>query len=310
MTNSLARDKNDRGKPLATAYWDVQNREWALETKEGRQLLGVLPGDVREKFIRCFLEKDHPSLGEVSNYFMANSAVTKVTRFKPGSAEIFEYLYNRIAPKPIDRYFVECKGGIATYRRLVALEEEIPRIIRKMFNGHRVLVDNVGSGPGRDVIGALKRYPDIADKVHIRNIDVDEEALRIGQGLVGELGLEESFAFEARPFGEVLPRQADLILLIGILCPLEMRSCRATLRSLLRYSRPQGTIVYSTAQDRMVTGDPLTDFIMRFAGFNLAYKTDEDADHVGRAAGWTPTGEFFDEPLHYHRMTVAVKGRL
>jgi hypothetical protein len=295
---------------VVTAYWDVQDREWALETKEAQQLLGVLPEPIRQKFIRCFLEKDHPSLGEVSDYFISNSDVTKVTRHKPGSAEIFEYLYNRVAPKPIDQYFVKCKGGVATYKRLVALEEQMPRFITKMFNGHRVLVDNVGSGPGRDMVGVLKRNPEIAGKVHIRNIDVDEGALKIGQSLVRELGLQDSFAFEARPFSKVPPRNADLILLIGILCPLKQRACRATLRALMPYVRARGTVVYSTAQERMVTGDPLTDFIMRFTGFNLVYKTDEEADELGRAAGWTPTGEFFDEPLHYHRMTVAIKDEL
>jgi hypothetical protein len=233
--------------------------------------------------------------------------VTMVTKYNPGSAAIFEYLYNRQVTSEMDRYFMMCKGGIATYKRLIALEEYLPRLIKRLHNGHRLLIDNVGSGPGRDMIGALRRNPELADMVHIRNIDIDKSALDLGKKMVRELGINDSFSFIAKPFSEVEPREADLVLLIGILCPLKIRVCKSILKGLLSYTRKGGSLVYSTAQTRMVEEDPLTDYIMRFTGFHLVYKTDKQAIDLANGTGWTPVEQFFDEPYRYHCMILAAK---
>jgi hypothetical protein len=298
------------GKPkgnTALSYRDIQGREKALKSNEARHLLRNLPQDVREKFVMCFLDPACDHLQEVTNYFIEKSAVTMVTKYNPGSAAIFEYLYNRQVPSDIDRYFMKCKGGIATYKRLIALEDNLPRLIKRIHNGHRLLIDNVGSGPGRDMIGVLRRNPDIADMVHIRNIDIDKSALDLGEKIVEELGISDSFSFIAKPFNEVEPREADVILLVGILCPLKIRVCRGILKGLLPYTRKGGSLVYSTAQTRMVEEDPLTDYIMRFTGFHLDYKTDKQAMDLVNGTGWTSVEQFFDEPYRYHCMTLATK---
>jgi len=289
------------------SYTDVPGREKALKNDEAKTLLEKLPQEIREKFIGCFLDSSCEHLQEVTDYFIDNSEVTKVTKYSPGSASIFEYLYNRQSPSEIDKYYMECKGGIATYNRLLALEEHLPHLIKNIHNGHRILIDNVGSGPGRDMIGVLKRNPEIAKIVHVRNIDIDKSALDLGEKLVQELGLSDSFSFIAKPFNEIEPREADIILLIGILCPLKMRICRSILKGLRPYTRQGGHVVYSTAQTRMVEEDPLTDYIMRFTGFHLDYKTDKEAMDLASITGWKPIGQFFDEPYHYHCMTIASK---
>jgi hypothetical protein len=293
-------------KPIQS-YTDVPNREKGLESNEARTLLKNLPQQIREKFISCFLDPACEHLQEVTDYFVDNSEVTKVTKYSPGSAAIFEYLYNRQSPSEIDKYYMECKGGIATYNRLIALEEHLPDLIKNIHNGHCILIDNVGSGPGRDMIGVLKRNPEIAKIVHVRNIDIDKSALDLGEKLVQEIGLSESFSFIAKPFNEIEPRDAHIILLIGVLCPLKMRICRSILKGLWPYTRQGGHVVYSTAQTRMVEEDPLTDYIMRFTGFHLVYKTDTEAMDLADATGWRPVRQFFDEPYHYHCMTVAIK---
>jgi hypothetical protein len=292
---------------IIQTYNDVINREMSLKSDEAKYLLEILPPYIRGKFINCYMDPNCGHIKEITEYFSENSTVTKVTKDKPGSAAIFEFLYTRKVTLEIDRYFMMCKGGTATYKRLIALEDNLPKIIKKNYNGHRILIDNVGSGPGRDMIGVLKRNPELTDMVHVRNIDTDKNAIEIGEEMVQDLGCKDSFSFISKPFNEVPPRNADIVLLIGILCPLKLRVCRSVLKGLLPYTRQGGCIVYSTAQNRMVEEDPLTDFIMRFTGFHLIYKTDKEALDLAIETGWAPIDQFFDEPYQYHCMTIATK---
>ena len=51
--------------------------------------------------------------------------------------------------------------------------------------------------------------------------------------------------------------------------------------------------------------DPLTDFMMRHAGWPMSHKTDEEAWELAEETGWEPLEQFFDEPARHHCMTVA-----
>ena len=235
-------DKGPKIK-LIQSYKDIDGRKKALESKESRRLVEKLPKGIKDKFIRCFLDPDCGDLQDVTEYFVNNSEVTYITKYNPGSAAIFEYLYNRKAPLDIDGYFMKCKGGIATYKRLIALEEKLPSIIKDLYKGRRLLIDNIGSGPGRDMIGVLKRNPELADIIHIRNIDIDKKALDLGEKIAQELDISDSFSFIDKPFNEIEPRDTDIILLIGILCPLKLRVCRKILKSLLSYTRKGGRVI-------------------------------------------------------------------
>lgn len=64
-------------------------------------------------------------------------------------------------------------------------------------------------------------------------------------------------------------------------------------------------VVYSTALHKMVIEDPLTDFLMRFAGWHMTYKSEKESEDLANSLGWRVIGKFFDEPLHYHCMVVA-----
>jgi hypothetical protein len=55
----------------------------------------------------------------------------------------------------------------------------------------------------------------------------------------------------------------------------------------------------------MVEEDPVTDFIMRLAGWRMGYKDDQEPAEIARMAGWEPFYEFFDEPLRYNCMVAA-----
>ena len=137
-------------------------------------------------------------------------------------------------------------------------------IINKKCNGKSLKLDNVGSGPGRDMIDVLNNNDVLAQKAHVRNIYPATDALEIGRSLVKTINLTSSFSFVPKPINEVQPRNADILLVIGIFCSLKTRVCKAVLKGLETHICPGGIIIYSTAQERMLRDDPLTDFIMDF----------------------------------------------
>jgi hypothetical protein len=74
----------------------------------------------------------------------------------------------------------------------------------------------------------------------------------------------------------------------------------------LRVSRrPGGLVVYSMALHQMVMDDPLTDFLMRLAGWHMTYKSVQESEDLATALGWRVMGRFFDEPRRHHCMVVA-----
>ena len=287
-------------------FADIPDREWALKTSEAVELLQTFPEDKRKLFIDCFLNPENSEKEALLEYLLSSSDMARHIKKFPGSSEMFEYLYLAEKPKsPFDNFFTKCKSGVQINERLISLEKNIPTWINKLYNGKILNIDNFFSGPGRDMINVLRSNPDLVNKVDIRNIDIDKRAIEIGERLVKDLKLDNIFSFVNKPFNEAEPRQADLIILVGVLCPLKLEVSRRILEKMIFYSRQGGYIIYSTAQYKLLFDDPLTDFLMRLVGWGMSYKTDEEAFNLAKESGWEPIGQFFDEPLHHHCMTVA-----
>jgi hypothetical protein len=279
-----------------------------LDTEEAKYLLSTFPEDIRKMFIKNLFEPENPEIKKISEFLLKNSEMSRMIQRSPGSAEAFEYLYlvyNSKEILPIDRYYLISKAGHQIHERLVALKKNIPLWLNKIYKGKKILIDNVGSGPGRDMIEVLKNYPEWKDKVHIRNIDPDPAAINIGKKLVKELNMDNSFLFICDKYSNVELVKADLIVLVGVLCPLPMDVSKRVMKSMRLFSHPDGLIIFSTAQKELIYDDPLTDFLMKINGWHMSYKTNEDVLEIAKETGWDPVGEFYDEPLRHHKMTVA-----
>ena len=288
----------------------VNHRKEALTRKVAQDLLATLPQQIRKRFITCFLDHTIPVSKKVLDYFSDNSEISYAVRKEPGSALPFENLYLKKAVSPIDRYFLDCVAGDQIYKRFQAIQRHLPKVINKEFNGQSLKLDNIGSGPGRDMIGILKKNNELAKKIHVRNIDPDANSLKIGQSLVETLKLESSFSFIPKQLNEVQTRNADILLVIGIFCSLKIRVCKLIFRGLEPFVSKGGIIIYSSAQKKMLMDDPLTDFIMDFHGWRMNFKTDEEAAEIASSRGWDVLTQFFDEPYRHHCMTVVRRGYL
>ena len=283
-----------------------KGKEKALETKVAQNLLENLPNQIRDNFTLSFLDHTIPVPETVLSYFTNNSDISCSVHKYPGSAFPFENLYLKQAVKPIDRYFLECTSGDQIHKRFLSLQKNLPKIISHKFNGHKLKIDNIGSGPGRDMISVLQKNNALVEKVHVRNIDPDSRALAIGKNFVNDLHFTSSFSFISKKLNEVQPRNADMLLVIGILCPMKLRVCKIVIKGLESFISSNGIIVYSTAQKRMLLDDPLTDYIMNFHGWIMDYKTDQEAKDIAFSQGWEVLDQFFDEPNRHHCMTVAM----
>jgi SAM-dependent methyltransferase len=157
------------------------------------------------------------------------------------------------------------------------------------------------------LIRVLKNNPWVATKLQVRNIDTNQHALDIGRQKVDALGIGKSFQFICNDFAKVKSCDADVIILVGVLCTMPMDISIKILKTLKRYCRKGGMIIYSTNQLAMIEADPLADFFMRLAGWTMDYKTDEESIMIGELAGWKYKDQFFDDGMHFQCMTVCNK---
>ena len=181
---------------LPRTYADIPNRMSSLASPEAQALLGSFPTHIRELVVDRFLASPSPIPQELFNYFTANSAIFRLNHQVPGSSLVFEYLYTREVSSSIDQYFIDCKAGFQIYQRLQSLEANLPYWLNCLLNNRdALLVDNVGSGTGRDMIGVLAKNPQLAKKVRVRHIDTDIESLGISKMLAGDRNVADSFSF-------------------------------------------------------------------------------------------------------------------
>lgn len=278
-------------EPISKTYADVPDRERFLERPVVEALLDFLPPQLRSKFVADYCSSAPQHRDEILEFFVDHSAISKRICEDPGSPLAFEYLYKREAPTEIDRYFLDSMSGFAIHRRLVALVSTIPKWLELASqNGGTLVIDNVGAGVGRDLIQVLDVYASIRNRVRVRNIDPNESALAVGQRLAESMSLGRYMTFDASTLQTAARNNAHVLLLIGILCPLSISSSQKVLRVVHRLARPGGLIVYSTALNKMLEDDPVTDFIMRLHNWNMWFKTVEEQgrSHKSRAGStWT-----------------------
>ena len=143
---------------------------------------------------------------------------------------------NCINNTPFDKYFLQSKSGIQIYKRLLALDKNLPIWINKLYEekGSIIIIDNIFSGPGRDMIRVLQKNPDLKTKVHVRNIDIDKKAIEIGKNLINKLNYTKYFTYECKPYHKAKSRKADLIILVGVLCPLRLHISERILNDIKR----------------------------------------------------------------------------
>lgn len=250
-----------------------------------------------------------PELEELAyNYFVSHSVITAATVANPGSSMTTEFLYDGLhLPSPIDNYFLQAKAGRAVKARLAAIEKELPKIVEQYLNKNgEVLIGNLGSGPGRDVIDTLYRYKH-SGNVKAVYVDKDLKSLERGQRIAINKGIGHLIEFVPKDFLHYKPAQKfDIALMIGILCPLAGETCTKYLRIVKHLLKPGGCLIASNASVKMSQEDPFTRFIMEWtANWKLVYKTEEEIRRIFEENGYLWQGCFTDS-FGFHIMGTGI----
>jgi len=242
------------------------------------------------------------------NYFIAHSVITAATVANPGSSMTTEFLYEGLhSPSSLDNYLLRSKAGQAVKARLTAIEKELPKIIEKYRNkGGEVLIGNLGSGPGRDVIDTFYYYRDISN-VRAIHIDKDGKALERGKRMAIAKGVDHLIEFVQADFLRYKPtKKFDIAFLIGVICPLDIETCITYLKIIKRLLKPEGCLIASNASKRMLEEDPFTCFLMEWtANWKLVHKDEKEIKQIFEKAGYLWEGCFTDS-FGFHIMGIGI----
>ncbi len=240
------------------------------------------------------------------NYFIGHSVITAATAANRGSSVTTEFLYDGVlSPFPIDNYFLQADAGRAVKARLSAIENELSKIIEKYRMKDNVLIGNLGSGPGRDVINVLSRYYRDTSNVTAIHIDKDKKSLERGKRMAMSKGVDHLIEFVEADFLKHKPvKKFDIALLIGILCPLPKEICISYLRIIKRLLKEDGCLIAGNASKKMLKEDPFTCFIMEWtSNWKLIYKNEKEVEQIYREAGYSWKGCFSDS-YGFHIMGI------
>jgi len=242
------------------------------------------------------------------NYFITHSLISLAIMANPGSSTITEMLYDGLpSPSSLDNFILQSKSGKAIKSRLIAIEKELPRIIEDYRNRNRgeVLIGNLGSGPGRDIINVLSTNYRNVSNVRVVNIDKDLVALRRGRRMATVKGVDHLIDFVEGNFLKYKPNQKfDIVLLAGILCPLKIEDCINLLKVIRKLLKKEGCLLASNVSKRMLEKDPFTYFLMSQVGnWKLVFKTEEELKQTYKKAGYN-WKEYFTDSYGFHIIGV------
>jgi len=239
---------------------------------------------------------------EVYNYFIAHSIFSAATIANPGTSVITEFLYDESSSLfPIDNYFLQSEAGKAVKARLIAIEKELPKIIEKYRSKGDVLIGNLGSGPGRDIINVLSTNYQNVSNVKAINVDKDTTALKRGKRIAKIKGVDRFIEFVQGNFLKYKTAQKfDIVLLIGILCSLKTEDCINVLKVIKRLFKKDGCLIVSNVSKKMLEEDPFTYFLMKRVGnWSLVFKDEEELKQIYEKAGYN-WKEYFTDSYGFH----------
>ncbi len=307
-----------KSKDKVRSYASItpEEREIFLLDPRVIELRDAMPSDVAQLMTEAFIQGDHTSdVKDVYDYFIHTSDIARAIVAEKGGAKIFYYLYNKEGSGPLDRYYLKSGAGHQIYRRLVVMVETIPIILRRLFPSGNILVDNIASGYGDDMLRVLAnpKNTDLRKRVHVRNIDPNQEALDYTWQEIKKHGLEDNFENICSTMTGYSGRRAHIMIGSGIFCSFTVALCVRTVKNdFTRFIRTGGYCLYNATTVKMIHEDPFTDFTMRLLGWSMGFKTTSDINSIATRSGWNIDSVFFDtddngKEVGYNQMVVAKK---
>jgi len=250
--------------------------------------------DERIGLLRDFFAQ--PNVSVIANHIIEH---------KPSSHKALEALYNKSPVALIDRYFYDSSAGDAIPDRLNAVVKNIPRLIRKIGEKKafiKVLIP--GSGPAQDIIKMFVNNPDLRNRTVVRCIDDESSAIELGREMAQKAGVSNNVIYARNDLMKLGYHDTDLVLLVGIICPLPNSVSVKVVKRVVSYCRKGALVVFSAALQKMLIEDPISCFIMDLAGWKLHYKTKKEVEEIAKKSGLAIEGSFQDPKNKYHQIII------
>ena len=287
-----------RKKDITYADFAVEEREKTLKDSRVVTFLKTLTREERWAMVSAFIAGRHDNMQNIVEHLTKTSAIANAIVNEKGGADIFYFLYNKVARGPLDEYYLVSDSGHQIYKRLEIMVERIPHILRRLFPGEEeILVDNIASGQGYDMINILAnpKNADLRNRVHVRNIDPNKLALEQGLERIKENGLEDNFEIVVATIDEYKGREAHLSVESGVYCPMSTPiSIRLKRNKISKFLRHGGYSIHNATTYKMIEADLFTDFTMRMLGWKMGFKTQREIKDIAIKAGFKVDSVFSD----------------
>ena len=164
---------------------------------------------------------------------------------QPGSWRCLEIVYRNEPHTLLDRFWLSRRAARGARNRLQVLTEELGQIVRSIARKDgRVRLLSLGSGPGHEVLGCIKRLQDSA-VVEATCVDRDAEAIEYGESLALHKGLAGCVHYVRGDvfIAGVLPPCQDVAVLSGLLDYLDMKAAVSILTRVRETLTPGGVVL-------------------------------------------------------------------
>lgn len=250
------------------------------------------------------------NIKDITRHFKETSIISRMLMKDPGTFEMLEIVYTRKNLKEkVDKYLLGSLSTQALRDRLTSIVSYlVPQIEKIITRNGNIMIINLGSGVARDTICALNGNSHLANSVSVDCIDINAKALATARQLVKARGLDKSFRFIQTNLVQLpYKKEADLGLLIGVLCGLEHRTCVVILRKIKRYFKKGGILIVSNVLETMLERDSVFASVLKnIIGWKLIYKTPQELREIFEEAGYEWKDVFYDEPTRFHAMGVGM----
>lgn len=253
-------------------------------------------------WLRQELSKKGPYRQVVRDFLIKNSLIChEVGSGNPASDKICRVVYSDsyLGWGPIDEWISRGLGGKALFHRLPIvsklLADNLTTILSsKVLGTSRFKIKDLGAGSGSyafKTLGDLRNHKFPIATVDWECIDCSDEALQFGKERVKEDGFSESVSFTKANFmsSESFPAesdQADLIILVGVLCGMTKEDAVKCLQKIKPHAKEGGKIIAATLLVESYKEDPRVYQLLAKLGWHLRPKTKSEVRDVFHRAGY------------------------
>lgn len=296
---------------------DSSKKKRYLKDKAGFYLLNnidsQIAGILERSFLNGFQFHEIPENDGVDlvNYFQENSEIIPILTAEPGDFQMLERMYHfQEVQGVIDNYFLQSvAGGQALRHRYLKVNQELVKIIDSVVrtSGFCSILD-FGSGPSRNLIDLMSGRSDLANKVKIDCVDIDDNALSLGRKMAAEKGLTmmNFINGDMVRLNGTYKDTIDLGVLVGVLCGMDYQTRVKVLRIFKRCFKSGGIMVAAALLEEMAKKDLLCAYILReITGWHLEFRPLHELQKVFQEAGWKYR-RYFQEETGLYEIGVAI----